>query len=464
METTEEISSGETHSAIHIGENAVYRRMPADMAATLDHQFKKIGPSTNIKFIETQFDGHHEGWLVHKKVIFVSYPHEWCAVMLKDAALFELELLLDLYQQGCFLKDLHPWNVLFEKGEFKHIDLPSLVEFKDLPNEALSTILNDMLVPYFIYPLLGMAYGKREWIRARIFNTTLNAASSLINLRDLMPPSAWRLGTAHKVWKLLSARCKLRTHVGMTGPSIEKQIKALICFVKALPVSTGKSAYTQYYEAKGEADINYDPSALNPKQRNVLFAVDHPEIRTVCDVACNTGWYAKMSASLDKSVIAFDIDEACIEELYLAVRNQKLDIVPVVASFMALTPSRYSITNGKRVLMAAKERFQSDCVLALGILHHLVLGENNDLDLVIENLACLSKQRLVLEFIDLSDDKIANHTDFFPAYHRSPGSFNHYQQSVIIQKLENYFGEIDIQPSSEPTRTLIICSKRCELR
>jgi hypothetical protein len=480
MEIVEEINSGETDTTIRLGESLVYRTLLSGNAVSLAQHFNKLDPDTSNKFIETQFVEPKKSamtqTIMHRKVAFISYPHEWCAAMLKDAALFELELLQELYQQGYFLKDLHPWNVLFENGQYKHIDLPSLVELKALPQEinlkhtngdqthdAVNAILKDMLIPYFIYPLLGMAFGKRNWIRERIFNTTLNAASSTMNMRDLMPPKAWRWRTVRNIWRLCFAKYQLWGYLKDPKQSIEHKIKSMIKYIKGIPVSSGTSDYCHYYAAKGEAQTDYSTSALNPKQQNVRLAIDNPDIKTVCDVACNTGWYAKMAANLGKSVIAFDIDEACIEDLYLQVKNQKLSIVSVVASFMELTPSRYSHDTGKRVLMAAQMRFRSDCVLALGIFHHLILGENCNIDRVIDHLANLAKKCLVLEFIDLKDDKIANHADFFPAYHRNPSDFTDYQQTYIIQKLEKYFSSVSVQSSSEPTRSLLICRKMSEV-
>ena len=62
----------------------------------------------------------------HRNVPFVSYPNEWCAAMLRDAALTIIELAIELTQRGLTLKDAHPWNVLFDSSKPVYVDLTSI--------------------------------------------------------------------------------------------------------------------------------------------------------------------------------------------------------------------------------------------------------------------------------------------------------------------------------------------------
>src|ERR1044071_4790464 len=50
----------------------------------------------------------------HRIVPFISYPNEWCAAMLKDAALTTVDLAIELARHRLTLKDAHPWNLLFD--------------------------------------------------------------------------------------------------------------------------------------------------------------------------------------------------------------------------------------------------------------------------------------------------------------------------------------------------------------
>src|ERR1044071_455161 len=46
--------------------------------------------------------------LKHRSVPFISYPQEWCAAMLKDAALVIIDLMIELAGHDLTLKDAHP--------------------------------------------------------------------------------------------------------------------------------------------------------------------------------------------------------------------------------------------------------------------------------------------------------------------------------------------------------------------
>ena len=65
--------------------------------------------------------------LQHRTVPFPAYPEEWCPLMLKDAALTQLELLSELAACGFTLKDAHPWNILFDGWKPVYVDLASIV-------------------------------------------------------------------------------------------------------------------------------------------------------------------------------------------------------------------------------------------------------------------------------------------------------------------------------------------------
>ena len=61
-------------------------------------------------------------------------------------------------------------------------------------------------------------------------------------------------------------------------------------------------------------------------RKAVYQTLNVPEISTIFDVACNTGWYSVLAVKLGKHVVAFDIDEACVDALYNQVKTERLDI------------------------------------------------------------------------------------------------------------------------------------------
>lgn len=480
MTSVLELGSCEAESHLMFDENYVYRLMPKKEACKLQDIYQKLPKECLNKFVKTNFevDCYYFGPMTpgdqmiirHDKVPFMSYPHEWCAGTLKDACLFQLTLLEKLLHQELCLKDLHPWNVMLEKGEFVHVDLPSVVQLSaldealKLPNsshtEAFQHILGNMFIPYFFMPLLGYAYGKREWIRIRFFSSTLNVGSSVISFRDLLPERSKNPKIIFSIMRLSIQYIKMNLLVKSASKKVnEKVLKDLICLVQNLPVEIEQSAYSLYYEEKNEDQGLHDKSKWNLKQKHVFFALDDKKIKTVCDVACNAGWFSKLAESLGKKVVAFDNDEGSIEKLYRTVKRDKLNIVPICMSLTNMTPNRYNPTNGMLTLVEARKRLQSDCVLVLGLIHHLYLGIGGALASWCQTFADLSLKRLVLEFISFEDEKIVENPDFFPAYHQNPNEFNDYTLTNVCDLLRKYFKDITILESSSSTRKIIVADR-----
>jgi len=420
--------------------------------------------------------------LKHERITYISYPNEWCASMLREAAVFHLYLSKQLFELGLFLKDAHPWNILFERGQPVFVDFTSIVSKEALLAEEYlesnhlhgcedSTtrlafvhreIFQRMYLPYFIAPLNAYAYGKRSRVLKAIEKTTLNASTSIISTRECLPDLRIGRSTIRSLFGL--SKSILGTHKTLRG-LIER--KGLLDFflqmkthVSNLDVAVGSSAYSAYYEDRGEDQDNEYSDAWNAKQKAVYNAINVPEISTVLDVACNTGWFAMMSEKLGKHVVAFDIDEGCIENLYRKVKHQHLDILPLVMNFTELTKDRYSIHDGKKVLINARQRLCSDSVLALGVIHHLVLGLGLSFEEVLDQLILLCEKQLVIEFVDAEDEMIQNETSFFPAYHKNKDLLSGYDLSKLVAICEERGFDVRCESSYPATRTMLICNKK----
>ena len=91
----------------------------------------------------------------HRRVQFPSYPAEWCASMLRDAALSMVDLLLDLDLVGLTLKDGHPWNVVFDGSRPLFVDLGSIAPASGSQWQKAGEFRR-----YCYYPLVLMAYAR----------------------------------------------------------------------------------------------------------------------------------------------------------------------------------------------------------------------------------------------------------------------------------------------------------------
>lgn len=420
--------------------------------------------------------------LQHRKVACVSYPHEWCATMLQDAAVFHLALSERLLEKGLTLKDAHPWNILFDCGQPVFVDFTSLVteqglfaaeylesnrQHCDAPAHKRVTMLvqeifDRMYQPYFLSPLMFYACGERDRVRSRIENTTLNAATTTISQRECLPKCRIGRTTIKKMVRFIKARkSEGKAYAKLDGASNPSAFYAdMRRHVQSLPVAIGVSAYSDYYSAKGEdQDWRYS-DAWNAKQKSVHKALNSPDITSVLDVACNTGWFALMAEKLGKSVVAFDIDEGCIEMLYTQVRNARLNVLPLVMNFTKLTLDRYSIHDGNKVLINAVDRLRADSVIALGVIHHLVLGLGLSFDAALDSLITLCRKQLVIEFVDPDDAMICNELEFFPAYFKDRTLILTYNMQTLIGCIESRGFDVSVLASHPETRKILVCSSR----
>ena len=486
------VASCDSQGSVYISDSVVYRPVVAEHADQVREVLQIVGSGID-GVIETRVCERDALpselkalasplTLQHRKVAYVSYPHEWCATMLQDAAVFHLALSERLLAKGLALKDAHPWNILFDRGQPVLVDFTSLAtgkglfaeeyleanrQYRDAPVQRrmvalVREIFARMYQPYFLNPLTFYACGERDRVRACIENTTLNASTSTIGLRELLPKGRIGRSMIKKVARFFRVRRgESRAYAKLDANSNIGDFYAdMRSHVQSLPVSIGASAYSKYYSAKGEDHDRSYSDAWNAKQKSVHNALNSPDIASVLDVACNTGWFTLMAENLGKSVVAFDIDEGCIEMLYAQVRGARLNVLPLVMNFTQLTQDRYSIYDGNKVLINAVERLQSDSVIALGIIHHLVLGLGLTFDEVLDSLIPLSKRQLVIEFVDADDAMIQNETNFFPAYSNNRELIADYDMQTLVGMIEARGFDVSVRASHPKTRKMLVCHRR----
>ena len=95
-------------------------------------------------------------------------------------------------------------------------------------------------------------------------------------------------------------------------------------------------------------------------------------------------------------------------------------------------------------------------VLALGLIHHLVLGKGLSIEEVMQRLSSLARESLVLEFIDIDDEKIQNEPSFFRSLKTMSSK---YSESILIEQGLRYFSSVESLPSTPSTRRILIFTR-----
>jgi SAM-dependent methyltransferase len=127
----------------------------------------------------------------------------------------------------------------------------------------------------------------------------------------------------------------------------------------------------------------------------------------VLDIGANTGENSRLAASLGAEVVALDSDIAATERNWMESRSRGLSVLPLIANFARPTPpAGWRNAESLSLLDRAQGRF--DCILMLGILHHLLLIEQIPLPQIMEMARSLTTDGAIMEWVPSSDPRFAD--------------------------------------------------------
>jgi SAM-dependent methyltransferase len=420
--------------------------------------------------------------LEHERIPFISYAHEWSPQMLKDAALFQLDLNLRLIEHGLILKDCGSTaNVLFDNAQPVQVDFLSIIPIEelvrqdwlvplplDLPRESgsLYEIFRRIFYPGMLHPLYLMAQGRIAQAQKRMLETFLNVAQESLSREEALSEAPARL-RAHFTY-FLGAKANALRRNDLIGFHRIQRLE-----IEHLAVELYHSGYSDYYELKGE-DLPHTPSEKwKSKQRAVFEALNEYKPATVLDLGANTGWFSTLAAKSGANVIAADIDPACADIFYRKLRSGRLRILPLVFDLLNSTPdmgahaslrsephfTKSHLPGRAPLLLSSQKRLNCDLVLALALIHHLCLGRGVHIAEAVSLLSGYSNDVLLLEFVEANDPLVVGEPEFFQARYRAPHQFDWYNLENLIGELKRHFLNIR-KVSLTETRILLVCDRR----
>lgn len=389
----------------------------------------------------------------------LSFPHEWPGVLLKQAALFHLQLCRKLHRQGLTLKDALPNNIVFDGCDPRFVDFLSIVETSKLAEEGWlaaksapgtdlrRTVLKEMFAPFFFIPLLGHALGKHEFARTMLREQACNMRSEHPDVRQLFAIlSRGQLLKARLAWGAFEVARRLPL------PFAWLAIERLISNFRM----QDNTDYARYYSAKGEDFPLEDRTEWREKQTSVARILELDRPRSVIDFGANTGWFSRLAASLGAKVTSLDIDEPSINALASTAQSQHTDILPLRIAFGDLHSAvghDGKPATGDAYFCAPDQRLRANCGVMLGLIHHLVLGENRSISEIIDTLSRVCERSAVVEFVSIDDALVAGNPGYFPAIGRWTAET--YSLDRFISEASTHFPRADILPSHPGTRTIV---------
>lgn len=330
-------------------------------------------------------------------VPFISYPYEWSFEQLRDAALLTLSILKTALNHGMILKDATPFNIQFVEGRPVFIDTLSF----DLYDHTKPWVAYRQFCQCFLFPLYLEHYLKKDV--QKILSVYIEGIPVDVTAR-LLP---WKSNLSLGVWLHVYLQNTVqRGGKKEGGNAIQFQKKKLLDLVSHLESilqrfpeeRTYKTTWNNYYD-----DTILSQEYLQEKEKIVRQYCAGLTVHHALDIGANDGYFSKILAASGVPVIATDIDGQCINRLYKEVKKKNIpNILPLVLDVSNPSPA-IGFHNKERT--AFFDRIQTDLVLALALVHHLVIGKNIPLPLVAGWLNDIAP-RLIIEFVPKEDEKV----------------------------------------------------------
>ncbi|MCA9062231.1 MAG: class I SAM-dependent methyltransferase [Planctomycetaceae bacterium] len=360
--------------------------------------------------------------LQHECIPLISYPWEWTFRMLKDAAVLQLQLMIEALQVGMILKDASPFNIQFRGARPIFIDTSSFAALR--PGQAWEGYRQ--FCQMFLFPLMLQAWHGIDFqmfLRGSLEGISPQLMWKMLTLRDLFRRGALthvflhsRLSTGNQTQQRVPESLQAS---GFSGDLIIHNVRNLLKLVNGMKWMAAWSQWSEYDQTA--APVKNDSA---DKEQFVTCVMEQRRRSCVWDIGCNRGRYSRLAAQHADLVVAMDSDHLTVDLLYRSLHRERIDnIVPLVFNIADPSPAQGWRCRERSALW---DRSHPDLILVLAVIHHLVFRENLLLQDVISWLADF-RAELVLEYVDKSDPQVqqllANRPDQYTDYSRE--NFEH---------------------------------------
>jgi hypothetical protein len=364
----------------------------------------------------------------HRRLPYVTVRGEWSGEGLRQAALCYLRVAAALARSQLCLKDSHPWNVLFERSNPYVIDWGSIRPVAELNWEFWYWQFRR----YFLVPLYLFTHGQPALARAMMREHIIGVGNILADL-----PIVQHLPEA-------TASIFQRRH---TLP-VDKVFEAWADYVSGIVLPKVAGEWADYEQPRFQGLTALD--RLRLKDRLLLNILQSDPGTTVLDIGCNLGVHSEMCAELGKRVVATDIEESCLNDLFIRTVTSQRDVLTAYMNF--LWPIGDSgVMNS---LPPASERLGGDTCLAMAFIHHLVFKHQIGFETFAWHLSKFARQRAIVEFVPADDVYVAEW---------APERFPWYTLANLIAAMQKHFERCEVIASDPSPRKLLICDRKRHL-
>lgn len=345
----------------------------------------------------------------------ITYWFEWSSQMLRAAALRLLGLMRELVERGYTLRYPHPWFVIFEGPKPLFMNPGAIAPLSD---DLWST----------------------AWEKVRRFF-----------LRPLVLAEAGHGGMARQLLHDIHEGVQFPSEIGIEdwstiGPNADRRqlsaaLRAIEERVESLKLAEPSLRWSRY-----EADWRYTSTSSWTKKAEVLQAVTKQRhIKTVLDLAGNAGHYPLLAANQGCEVIAADLDEALVTQMWRRAIECNARMSTLVMDFTNPSPG-YGVCNNW--FPPATQRLRSELVLSFALEHHLVFGRYRlNLEEIARGIRSFSSRYALVEYCPAGK----------PAAEWRPDAADWYSFEGLTNALSKGFGSVGLLPPTADGRQLILC-------
>ena len=368
--------------------------------------------------------------LEHKRIFFPSYPWEWTPGQWIQAASLTLDLCEEALDGGFILKDATPLNILFSGPRPIFVDVLS---FEARDPESPLWIAYAQFIRTFLLPLCAYVY--LGWPLA----ATLQRRDGF-EPADLSPflPAFRRWRNPLRSLVTLPLLFEKRGVGGEKRPNVSEEfapfaIRRLLRSTRKLLRSLASSPRTSRWSDYTSTAAHYKSSDSEAKQTFVRSALQRIKPAHVLDIGANTGVFSRIAAESGASVVAWDTDVQAADLNWKAAMRDGLAILPLVADFARPTPA-VGWQNRESASLLDRARGKFDCVLMLGVLHHLLVTDQIPLAAILGQLREISNRWAIIEWIPKEDSQFDELCRGRQVLH------NHLTEQYFVQTLSERFG------------------------
>jgi SAM-dependent methyltransferase len=389
--------------------------------------------------------------LEHPRVFFPSYPWEWTPGQWMAAAELTLDLCKQSFHEGWILKDATPLNILFDGPQPVFVDVLSIQRRE--PTSPLwlayGQFARTFLLPLAAWKHLGWplaaTLNRRDGYEPRDLYPWLSSGErwtaplrSLVTLPGLLEKKRGSGGRTPS----------LRQQPEVASAVLERNLRKAGKTLRALAATQQVSKWSDYTSA---AD-HYSAAEKDEKQAFVAAVLHSLRPQTVLDIGANTGEYSRIAAKEGARVVAWDTDVASTDLNWQRAKNEGLSILPLVADVARPTPAA-GWRNAESLSLLERARNRFDCVLMLGVLHHLLLADQIPMAEIARLLTSLTRRSAIVEWVPQTDIR------FIDLCRGRDELYQSLNEDLFLQEFGRHFSIAQRKPLSNG-RVLFLLEKR----